>query len=105
LLDACVEDLEARQVIRRTASVSRDAPLMSALGERPFPSRTRATLSNRELEVLGLAAQGFRNKEIAGRLFISEKTVKTHLQNTYEKLGAHSRTEAVMKAKEAGLLR
>ena len=104
LLDACVEDLEARPLIQRTASLTGDPTLVSALGERPLPSRTGAALSTRELEVLALAAQ-FRNKEIASRLFISEKTVKTHLQNTYAKLGVHSRTEAVVKAKEAGLLR
>jgi DNA-binding NarL/FixJ family response regulator len=61
-------------------------------------------LSDREREVLRLAAQGFHNVEIGRRLFISPKTVNTHLQNIYEKLSVSSRTEAAIKAKEQGLL-
>jgi DNA-binding NarL/FixJ family response regulator len=62
-------------------------------------------LSKREREVLQLASEGFHNDEIGRRLFISPKTVKTHLQNIYEKLHVTSRTEAATKAREAGLLR
>jgi LuxR family maltose regulon positive regulatory protein len=61
-------------------------------------------LSERELEVLQMAGEGFHNDEIGHRLFISPKTVKTHLQNIYAKLNVSSRTEAAMKAKEMGLL-
>ncbi len=54
--------------------------------------------------MLKLASEGLNNAQIGARLYISPKTVKTHLQNIYEKLDARSRTEAAMKAKEAGLL-
>lgn len=52
-------------------------------------------LTPRELEVLGLIAQGLSNKEIAERVFVSENTVKTHASRVFEKLGARRRTEAV----------
>jgi DNA-binding NarL/FixJ family response regulator len=55
-------------------------------------------LTERELEVLRLVAQGLNNREIGGQLFISEHTVKNHVRNTLEKLQLHSRLEAVMYA-------
>jgi DNA-binding NarL/FixJ family response regulator len=62
-------------------------------------------LSNRELEVLGLIAQGCTNRDAAGRLFISEATVKTHLLHIYAKLGVNDRAAAVAAAFHRGLLR
>jgi DNA-binding NarL/FixJ family response regulator len=62
------------------------------------------TLSPRETEVLALVAQGHSNPEIAGRLHLSEATVKTHLLHVFEKLGVRDRTRAVTKAMELGLL-
>lgn len=61
-------------------------------------------LTGRELEVLKLAAQGYGNKEIAARLFISVKTVETHRLNINEKLGIRSRVELIRFARQAGLL-
>lgn len=55
-------------------------------------------LTNREMEVLQLIADGSSNKEIAAKLFISIKTVKTHVTHIFEKLGVSDRTEAVTKA-------
>lgn len=55
-------------------------------------------LSNREIMILNLVAQGAGNEEIADKLFVSKNTVKTHLLNIYTKLGVHSRTRAVSKA-------
>ena len=61
-------------------------------------------LTERELDVLRLVAQGHSNKEIAARLFISENTVKNHVRNMLEKLQLHSRMEAVMYAVKEKLL-
>ncbi len=61
-------------------------------------------LTERELEVLRLVAQGLNNREIAKRLFISENTVKNHVRNILEKLQLHSRMEAVMYAVREKLL-
>lgn len=62
------------------------------------------TLSPRELEVLGLVAEGFADREIAGRLFITERTVRHHLTSVFSKLGAENRTQAVTLAGKRNLL-
>ncbi len=61
-------------------------------------------LSKRELEILNLLAQGHSNQEIAGKLFVSLSTVKTHIQNLFEKLEVKRRTQAVEKAKRLNLI-
>ena len=61
-------------------------------------------LTSRELEVLKLTARGLSNLEIAGRLYISEATVKTHLNRTMAKLDLGSRAQAVVVAYETGLV-
>jgi len=70
--------------------------LSSASGERP---------TERELAVLGLAASGLSNKEIATELALSLPTVKAHLVNVFNKTGVGSRTEAVLKALRKGWIR
>lgn len=62
-------------------------------------------ISDRELEVLELVALGLSNKEIAGKLFVSINTVKTHLSKLYEKLEVNRRTQAVEKAKSLNLIK
>jgi len=61
-------------------------------------------LTARESEVLRLLAKGLANKEIGRDLRISEDTVKTHVSRILAKLGAHSRTQAVLNAMRMGLV-
>jgi LuxR family maltose regulon positive regulatory protein len=61
-------------------------------------------LSDRELEVLQLIAEGLTNKEIAARLYLSPGTVKVHAHNIYGKLGVNGRTQAVAKARSLDIL-
>jgi len=63
-----------------------------------------ARLTERELEVLRLVARGMSNRAVAESLFLSENTVKNHVRNILDKLEAHSRMEAVVKASKVGLL-
>ena len=62
------------------------------------------SLSDREIEVLQLIAEGLTNPEVGSRLYLSLHTVKVHTRNIYGKLGAHNRTEAVTKARALGVL-
>jgi DNA-binding CsgD family transcriptional regulator len=61
-------------------------------------------ITKRELEILGLIAQGLSNREIAEKLFVSENTVKTHSSRLFDKLNARRRTQAVQRGKELGLI-
>lgn len=61
-------------------------------------------LSERELEVLGLIAEGLSDKQIGDKLFVSESTVKTHVFNLFVKLDVKRRTQAVTQAKEWRIL-
>jgi DNA-binding NarL/FixJ family response regulator len=71
---------------------------------RPLTQSVSAKLTKREREVLGLLAEGLRQDEIAERLFISRKTVGTHVENILRKLGVRSRTQAVALAYREELL-
>jgi DNA-binding NarL/FixJ family response regulator len=68
-------------------------------GKREIPQ-----LTEREREVLALMAEGLSNKEIAARLGFSKRTAAFHVGNILQKLGAASRTEAVVRAKERGII-
>jgi DNA-binding NarL/FixJ family response regulator len=96
------------QTLTRSAASFRRF-LLEAARSRSLRSDDQAPLyedlSQRELEVLRLLALGFQNRAIADRLFVSRNTVKTHLMHIYAKLGVQTRTEAVARALDLGLLR
>jgi NarL family two-component system response regulator LiaR len=68
------------------------------------PTRTHFEMTDRELEILALIADGLNNREIADQLFVSRSTIKTHVSNILTKLGVSSRTEAVAYAIENDLI-
>ena len=68
-----------------------------------FAGRDRNPLSAREREIAALIAQGYKNKEMAEKMFISEQTVKNHLHNIFDKLGVSDRLELALYAIHKGL--
>jgi len=102
-----------RQAAARDEAPSYAALLLAAAegrstpGEQPAPPEPVALvepLSDRELEVLQLIAQGLTNRQVAQRLFIAQGTVKAHASSIYGKLGVNNRTQAVAQATALGLL-
>ena len=91
-----------------TRQAGKEGPAVAIPAGEPFipdeGKRTDLGITRRELEVLELIAQGMSNREIAGKLFVSENTVKTHSSRVFDKLGARRRTQAVQLGKEFGLL-
>jgi LuxR family maltose regulon positive regulatory protein len=77
------------------------APVLAAWGQ---PAVAQTVLSEREMEVLQMLAEGRGNREVGARLFISENTVKAHLRSVNAKLEAGNRTQAVSNARRLGLL-
>ena len=88
---------------------SADEPMVNGLppsssGLRSAPSPLVEPLSQRELEVLRLVAEGLSNREIAERLVVAIGTVKVHIHNICGKLGVQNRTQAILRARQLGLL-
>lgn len=94
------------EITRAIATVAKggfylDSEVASAVGDREFAPEA---LSAREREVLVLASKGLSSKEVAARLFISERTVQTHLASIYDKLGAKNKTEALLLSLKYGVV-
>jgi DNA-binding NarL/FixJ family response regulator len=75
----------------------------SPAGSGASKGRERSPLSAREREIVALVAQGYKNKEMAEKMFISEQTVKNHLHNIFDKLGVSDRLELALYAIHKGL--
>jgi len=90
------------QVVHRIRQILQDTQLASS--QQTKKAVLLDPLSERELEVLTLMAQGLSNPDIAHKLFLSPNTLKAHAQNIYSKLNVHNRMEAVNKARELNLL-
>ena len=85
-------------VIRQFVANEDAAPPPQPLSGAPPRERERSPLSQREREIVALVAQGFKNKELAEKMFISEQTVKNHLHNIFDKLGVSDRLELALYA-------
>lgn len=96
IIQAVRDVYEGKQVL--------DPAIASTVEALQSASTEPTDLSERELSVLAWTAQGLTNKAIAYQLKISPRTVQGHLSNIYTKLGAASRTEAVTKAVQVGLI-
>jgi DNA-binding NarL/FixJ family response regulator len=85
-----------------TAAVMRQFASPGRITTTDRKGRERSPLSQREREIVALVAQGFKNKEIAEKIFISEQTVKNHLHNIFDKLGVSDRLELALYAIHKG---
>ena len=108
-----LKDSSAAAIVSSIIAVmSGERVMASAVANRVLEMLTGTTtpkefydgLTNREIEILKLLANGMANKQIAYRLKISEKTVRNHVSNTYEKLGIYDRSQAVLYAVKKGLV-
>ncbi|WP_214319670.1 response regulator [Nonomuraea sediminis] len=104
-----LKDTPRAELRRAVQAAARGETVLSPSVAGVLTHRLRApepqTLSRRELEVLGLVARGATNRDIAGKLFITEATVKTHLLHIFAKLKVNDRAAAVAAAYDAGLLK
>jgi ATP/maltotriose-dependent transcriptional regulator MalT len=78
--------------------------LLKVIGEATSPESPFEPLTERELDVLRLVADGLTNAAVAAELVVAQSTVKTHINRIYSKLGVTQRTQAVAKARELGLI-
>ena len=91
-----IEPSVARKVVAEFARLTSSAPRTSSSLDDP--------LSEREVDIVRLLAQGLTNREIAQRLYLAEGTVKNYVTNILSKIGVRDRTQAALRARELGLL-
>lgn len=109
-----LKDVPAEQLVAGVRTVGAGDALLSPtvtrrlietfVRERPLPTQLPPELTDREIDVLRLMAQGMSNGEIADALVVSQATVKTHVTHILGKLGLRDRVQAVVLAYEAGLV-
>ena len=97
LLQALPEEEKRTPLIRNILNAFEYEPGIHSL---PSDLPEEMTLTSKEREILNLVAEGLQNKEIAGRLFLSESTIRTYLYKAYQKLGVNNRSAAVHKLKK-----
>lgn len=93
---------QIRELVQAFSGINPEKTNRHTKGSKPLIGYPK--LSKRELEILYLVTQGYKNDEIADKIFISLDTVKKHLYNTYQKLCVKNRVAAIKKAQELGLL-
>ena len=91
-------DSHTTAAVIRQFVAAEDSPPPSSAPQSANRERERSPLSQREREIVALVAQGFKNKEMAEKMFISEQTVKNHLHNIFDKLGVSDRLELALYA-------
>jgi len=91
--------LSKPKIETRIVEIEKEVYVKAPAGQLNDTETEKLGLSRRELEVLQLMAEGLSNQEIAGRLFLSLSTIKTHSSRVFEKLDVKRRTQAVEKAK------
>ncbi len=91
-------DSHTTAAVMRQFAAPLDVPMNSSV-----KGRERSPLSQREREIVAFVAQGYKNKEMAEKMFISEQTVKNHLHNIFDKLGVSDRLELALYAIHKGL--
>lgn len=112
-----VKDMPFPQLVESIAAIGRGGAVVSSqmagklfdvtrqlLRHQELLAARKPTLTGREIEVLQLVARGMTSKAIGEELFISENTVKNHIRNILDKLGLHSRNEAVLYAVRENLI-
>jgi LuxR family maltose regulon positive regulatory protein len=105
LEEALDRGIKTAYVRRLLAAFTISGPAQPQPSQDPSPvAGLVEPLSEREIEVLQLVAEGLTNSEIASRLFLSPHTIKVHVRNIFGKLGVHNRTKAVVEARSLGLL-